>query len=304
MTALLTSALAVLSWGSGRDSVVAKRGRDGEVENLRVAASIATSDNAALRRELDRLLARQHGADLEAGATGRGKASAAGRIKGFDGGSSAPSSHARLRAHTLAARLERFATGSVDGKLAASRRLPGVILEIYDVGPDAFPEVRDAYLEIKDPGVRALILHALVFGHADEVPRFVGSQLEAETDSALRSALVGHVSRLITPSTAPIFEEGLVRVVSSDADEETRLAAIRALRYSESGIVEKALAKALADPSEKVRMAAVQSLPLRSRTLDMLNGNAMSEASREVKEAARCRLLLAGNGPLEDGRLD
>jgi HEAT repeat protein len=120
------------------------------------------------------------------------------------------------------------------------------------------------------------------------------SQLREERDPELRRALMLRASQVATPSGAAIFRDQFLQVLQDDKDSDLRLAAVRGLRYAEGPEAEEALGSAAADPSEEIRLAAVEALASRPDAREELRDLIERDPSTRVREIGRCELLLKG----------
>ena len=287
LVATASLALALISW-IGREETPtstepAAEGASSEVKTLRLALSTAKTENGALRVELDRLLKSNFDK------SGRGNAPADGKQL-QPGAANSSEIAGQLQDLTSAAKeaLARGASGSAAEAITALTRL----------GPQAFPTLRDLYLSSTDPVARRLILPTLIFtGGRDQGLAFVASELEKGSDPALQGSLLLSATNFVTPNTAPALKDQFLRALNDSAiDPSLRGAAVGALRYSKGPDVTEALLGAANDPSENVRLAAIEQLSSRPEARENLQQLLARDPSPRVRQIGECRLLIAGSG--------
>jgi len=253
------------------------------VSALRRELASVAAENVELRAELERLaFASRGGRSDQAPPPSR----PAGRTEGVVD----PSTTERFRDQARGFRDDL--ARSLSGDEPARERAYETLMELLRAGPDAFPALRDSYLSATEPAVRAMMVRALVRGRGNEAAEFVAAELASESDSGVRRALAMHAANLATPDSAPLMAEPLLQILRSTGDGETRLAAIRALRYASGPDVDDALLSAGSDPSEDVRLVAVQLLASRPGHRGPLRRLVEADVSPRVREFGRCQMLL------------
>jgi len=253
------------------------------VSALRRDLDSVSAENMQLRAELERLAAEPRGGrPNEPALTAQTSPRADGSVD--------PQTAESFRGQ--AGRFRDDLARSLAGDGAARERAYETLMELLRAGPDAFPALRDAYLSATDPSLRTVMVRALVRGKGNEVAEFVAAELATESDAGTRRALAVHAADLATPDSAPLLAEPLLQILRSTDDGETRLAAIRALRYASGAEIDEALLSAGSDPSEDVRMVAVQLLASRPERRERLRRLVEADTSARVRQFGRCQILL------------
>lgn len=259
-----------------------------ETKTLRLALATAKSENAALRQELDRLV-------MSAG-SGRAK----GALPGFAPAASgtpaeAPTPSAQLR--ETAEQVKEALSRAAAGDQASARDAAMGLMKLLQGGPGAIGALKEAYLSTADPKARMMMLPTMLFGGGAEARDFVIHQAQTETDPELHRALLVQAATFATPQNADTLKDTFLGTLSSsDGDASTRAAAIRGLRYAQGQDVQEALLAAASDPSEEIRLAAIENLASRPALRDSLRDAVSRDPSGRVREIGQCRLLLAENG--------
>lgn len=250
-----------------------------ELKKLRLALATADAENNALRQELDRIVV-------------RGKQGAAGPATPAAG----PTPVATPRPEALkelGSRLQQSIALAAAGDQGAARDAAMAMMEVLKSGPQAFSILRDTFAATSDPKGRLLMLPTLIFSGGKEARDLLIEQVQTETDPDLHRALINQTANFATPDVAPALQDTFLKTVRSDSDANTRIAAIRGLRYAHTPQADEALLSAASDASPDVRLAAIENLASRPGLRDELRALIDAESSSEVREVAECRLLLA-----------
>ncbi len=259
-----------------------------ELKTLRLALETSKAENAALRHELDRLVGR-----------GRGDAqpASAGTASPAPGGAAPGSSLPPEQLATLSSKLQESLSRAANGDQASAREAAIALMQVLKGGKDAFPALRDAYLATTDPRARLMMLPSMIFGGGEEARELIIDQVKTETDPDLRRTLLLQAAGFATPQYAPALKDTFLQTVTaSDTDATTRAAAIRGLRYARGQEVQEALLAAAADPSDDIRLAAMENLASRPAMRESLRDAIGRETSSRVREIGQCRLLIAESG--------
>ena len=264
-----------------------------KLRKLGLELASSRSENDALRSELDRLLAKPQDGKSEATET---KKPTGQPVEAPTAGASHPPRELLVG---LAERYRDALSRSTAGDERAADEAYEAVIRLVRSGPEAFPVLRDAYLATSDPRLRAVMIRAFGSTLGAEANEFVASQLQTETDPELRAELVAHAAHMVTPTTAPVFRDAFLQALASDSvPAEARTAALRGLRYVRGDLaVDRALLAAAGDPSEEVRLAAIEGLASRPALRSELQGMLTSDPSGRVREIGQCRLLLTESPP-------
>lgn len=252
-----------------------------ELDSLRLALASAMAENSALRRELDHLI----GTDR--------------RQESEDPSSRNENTETKLppaapsRLSGLSSRIVETLSRAAAGDAESARQGAMALLEVLRGGPEALEELRTAYLSTADPKARMMMLPTLIFAGGEAAGDFVAAQARAETDAELRRALVAQAAALATPERAEAMKDVFLEAARAEADPQLRVSAIRGLRYVRGPEAQELLFEAASDPSEDVRLAAIESLASRPGLRKQLRGLLEQESSSHVREIGECRLLLA-----------
>lgn len=253
-----------------------------EERTLRLALSTTELQNAALRAELDRLLASRKEWPAKDDRT---------RHSG-----SAPPPLDSAETSELAARIRDAASrAAAAGDPDSNRRAALALMEAFQRGPESFPALLEAYRAADDPRARRLLLPTLLFLGGHRAPAFLVEQLQSESDPALRRTLLLQSVRYATPRNASEFQGFYLQALQAapSEDREVRAAAIRGLRHAQGAEVERALWAATDDPDERIRIAAIAALAGRPGSRVQLEEIARRESSTRVREVARCSLTVS-----------
>jgi HEAT repeat protein len=263
--------------GTADEALAAKR--------LGLSLQTAQAENQVLRRELDRLsaLVKQSGAGTALG----GSSPAGGK-----GASSRPKDGTLDDlTNLLKEALALAAAGDARAKADAAQ----AVADLIRSGPQAFSALRDVYLATTDPHSRKLLLASMVFSGSAEVKDFVMDQVQNEKDPEVRRTLMTNAARYATRDdlNGGLTSTFVQSIDASDEDPATRAAAVRGLRYAHGTAAPDALMRAANDPSEEVRISAIDVIASRPGGERALQKLASSDASLRVREFAQCRLLIA-----------
>lgn len=256
-----------------------------EAKGSSLALKTAGAENQVLRLELDRLRALTSG--TEGGGPGQ-PASAA--------NAAAPSSAATEGAlEDLARLLKEQLVLAAAGDARAKGEVAQAVFDMLRSRAEAFSALKDVYLGTADANSRKILLASMTFSGSGKVKDFVMDQIRSEKDPEVRRTLMTNAARYATTEdlNAGLASTFIQSVDNRAEDPATRVAAIRGLRHAPGGEAPDALMRAAADPSEEVRIAAIDVLASRpegDRTLEQL---AASDASPRVREFAQCRLVVA-----------
>jgi hypothetical protein len=286
--------LAVAMWrGYDATRTITDLGRadqaQSELQALRSALASARSENAAYRAELDRLLSR-----FDERAATQSRTSETSKAGKPGPAASETAGPAAARFTELAGRYRDRLSRAALGDAAAADEAYAAAIELLRGGELAFPALRDAYLSASDARIKAVMLRSFLVTQGSQAQDFIASQLESETDPDLRDALITKAERMTTPSTATIFRGAFLNALAAETDAETRAAAVRGLRYvPEDAEVDAALLAAAKDPSDDVRLAAMQSLAAKPARHNALADLVRAETNDRVRAIGECRMLLA-----------
>ena len=270
--------------GHGDSPSGASRNSDA-TRRMRVELESARAENDALRSELDRLVEGRRRSEWLAADHAR-------ESHPERADTAAPTDSL----HGIAERYRDALARASSGDTAASDEAYEAALRLFRAGPEAFPALRDAYLSTDDPRVRAVMVRAFGAGLGREAAEFIAEQLRTETDGSVRMELLERASRMSTPTTAPLFRDAFLRIVTSDADVESRIDALGGLRYlRDDHDVDRALVVAATDSSEGVRVAAIEAIATRPELRDELERLIANDPSDHVRRIGECRLLLTGS---------
>lgn len=280
-------ALAAAGWIRPRSSpegaAPAQLADPAEMKTLRLALATSTAENAALRAELDRLLGRGAGAALV-----KDPAAA-----GTPGPTPAVSSE---QLNDLSAKIRESLSRAAVGDQESARDAAVAMLQALQAGPAAFTALRDAYLTTGDPKARMMMLPTMIFGGGEEARKFIIEQVKNETDPELHRSLLTQAAGFATPQYAAELKDTFLQAASADGDPELRAAAIRGLRFAKGQEVQDTLLGAVSDPSEDIRLAAIENLASRPALRERLREAIAQDPSTRVQEIGHCRLLLAEGG--------
>lgn len=254
-----------------------------ELATLRLALSTMNAQNAALRKELDRLIA--SGAEAASGNVSRAAGSTA----------SAPVDGQDVK-ETATRIVDAVSRAAAIGDDRSKREAAMTLMASFQGGAESLPALREAYLSTADPNARKMILPMLMFVGGEGARDLVTEQLRSETDPGLKKALTRLSVKYATPDHAPELKASYLAALHSDADLETRISALRGLRYAEGPDVQEALIGAATDASEAVRLAAIDSLSSRPAMREHLQEIVQAESSPQLREIGECQLRLSGDG--------
>lgn len=273
----LVLALSLSGGRSQRSTAPGESPESQELRTLRLALSTATTENAALRTELDRLLTKRPAARATS--------------PGGEGGASGQQS-AGPEASELAGRIRDAITRAASvGDDESKRQAAMSLMQAFQQGPEGFPALRDAYLATEDPKAKTMLLPTLMFVGGEEARDLVLDQVHSVADPELRNALTILSVRYATPEHAPALKDVYLRELGSE-DARLRTASIRGLRYAKGKDVQEALLSAAADPSEDIRLAAIEGLASRPALHEELRGLIERDASPRVREIGHCQMLV------------
>ncbi|MGH7818170.1 MAG: HEAT repeat domain-containing protein [Candidatus Binatia bacterium] len=274
---LLLALSASLREPGGRTPAAAESAESAELRTVRLALSTARAENSALRTELDRLLTKRPAGGAKTATPGAAP-------------SEAPASpeHADL-ARRISDNVTRAATvGDEESKRQAAMSL----MQAFQQGAGGFPAVRDAYLATEDPKAKAMLLPTMMFIGGEEARDLVLDQVHSVTDPELRKSLTILSVRYATPEHAGALKDVYLKDLDSD-DPRLRTAAIRGLRYAKGKDVQQALLSVAADPSEDIRLTAIETLASRPALHEQVRALIEQESSPRIREIGQCQLLVS-----------
>ncbi|MGH7856402.1 MAG: HEAT repeat domain-containing protein, partial [Candidatus Binatia bacterium] len=209
------------------------------------------------------------------------------------GGAPGPQSAPVAEPSELAGRIrDAISRAASDGDDEAKREAAMSLMQAFQQGPEGFPALRDAHLATEDPKAKTMILPTLMFVGGEEARDLVLDQVHSVTDPELRSSLTILSVRYATPEHASALKDVYLKELGSE-DPRLRTAAIRGLRYAKGKDVQEALLSAAADPSEDIRLAAIEMLASRPALHEEIRGLIEREASPRVREIGRCQMLVS-----------
>ena len=288
---LLTAAGTVLlaaTWLAGGDGArsdgeeSAVEDRPADLRALRTELATATAENAALRSELDRLVG-----------SGQARPSGSRPASGGAAAAVAPPPFEVTGGTELASRISESLSRAAVGDQESAREGAMALLQALQQGPAAMEALRDAYISTGDPKARLMMLPTMLFGGGEAAREFVIEQAKAETDPELRRALLTHAAGFATPGNARELKDTFLDVLADEEDPTLRHAAIRGLRFARGKEVQERLLAAVQDPSEDIRLAAIEGLASRRGLRRQLEDAIAQDPSSRVREVGECRLLLA-----------
>jgi hypothetical protein len=247
---------------------------------LKAALASANAANEALRRELDRLRT--------------GPATSSGAESGGASATTPPSDGKgpTIEQEQIGKRLQDALARMEAGDTAAKAEAAQAVLALLQSGPGAGPVLRDAYLNSHETLGKALVIGSMAFANASETKDLVIDQVQSEKDPVLRQVLMKQAAKYATPEVANALQGTFIQSVDSTDDAQTRIAAIRGLRYASGADGVQALMHAAADPSEDVRLAAIDVLLARQPQDPMLAQLIANDASPRVREFAHCQQVV------------
>jgi hypothetical protein len=249
-----------------------------ELKTLRLALATETAENTALRGELDRLVGQMGSARPVGSAPPAG---------------TAPSGAAAPGGSELSNRISEALSRAASGDADAAKDGATAMLQALQGGPESAQALREAYLNTADPKARLMMLPTMIFGGGEAAREFIVEQAKMETDPELRAALLKQASGFATPKYAESLKDTFLQTASSEEDAEVRAAAIRGLRYAKGEDVQNALLAAASDPSEEIRLAAIENIASRPALREQLRDTLAQDPSSRVREIGECRLLLS-----------
>ena len=252
-----------------------------EIGALKIALASANATNDAIRHELDRLR------------MARGSASAAGGgggalTAGADSDTKGPTTEQQEMGKRLKDALAHMETGDAASKAEAAK----AVWALLQSGPGAGAVLRDAYLNTHDTLGKTLVVGSMAFANAPEAKDLVIDQVQSEKDPLLRQVLMKQAAKYATPDVANALASTFVQSVDSTDDPQTRIAAIRGLRYASGAVGSQALMRAAADPSEDVRVTAIDVLLARHPQDPTLLELIANDTSPRVREFAHCQQVV------------
>ena len=256
---------------------------DAELRSLKLELAASRGENQALRRELDRLV-------------GGGRARNSERTNARSDATPLPlNDDARFQQLTkrLQETLSRFGAGDREAAQTAAVDLLSVVRE----GSRALPALVDVYMGLSNPEAKKIMLAPMLFIGGPEAREFILNQAETETDPTLKKFLLDTVAKSATPDIADRFAPSFVDRLQSDDDANARLLAVRGLRYAQTPEAQNALLKAVHDPDDNVRLAAMDVLASRPKMRAQLREFAAADPSPHVREVAQCSLMVAESIP-------
>jgi len=281
---ILFAASAWLGWSPRFESTLGNAASASQdVATLRVALASANAANESMRQELDRLraLARPPASDGRA------------RKAGDDSTHAGPDETQQEIGKRLKDALERTAQGDPAARAEAAKE----IWKLLRTGAGAGAVLRDAYLATTDARARTLLLASMTLSDSPETKDFVIDQVHGEKDPQLRRVLMGQAAKYATADMAAALAPTFVQSIDSAEDPQTRIAAIRGLRYAPGSDAPAALMRAATDPSEDVRIAALDVLASRPRGQETMLELIRNDPSPRVREFAECRAVIAKEIP-------
>ena len=252
-----------------------------ENRSLRAIVVELRSDGFALRAELDRLLAKVRAP--------RGPEAGTASAPAAEGATSAPDLAQQVR--SISDDIGRLSADIATGDRDAMKVLFQRISQLQAMGPEALPALMESFSQATDPAVRRVLgsLIAMKGGAAEE--QFLLSAAEQESDPQMKQALLANAGVLGGGGTSRAKEELLAMASSSDTTE--RANAIRGFTDFSDPDTAATMHKALADGSEEVRLAALDSLmrdpDYRVEALEI----AARDPSTRIRGIAECRERIA-----------
>jgi len=254
-----------------------------EVNTLKATLASANAMNDTLRKELDRM--RATSAKGPGGAFGL---PGGGGMAGTGGAGNAPSADQQEIGNRLKDALSRAQTDPT-----AAAQVATTLFELLRTGPGSVDLLRDAYVNTTDPRSKKLLLMSMAFSGSQETRDFVADQLQTEKDPQVRQVLVGQAAQAATGDLAKTLAPTFIQTIDSTDDLQTRIAAVRGLRYAPGADAPGALMRAAADPSDEMRIAAIDVLASRPGDSQMVQQLLANDPSPRVREFAQCRMLVA-----------
>lgn len=259
-----------------------------ELKTLRLALETSKAENGALRQELDRLVGRSQREEPRP---------AAGAESNAPGGTPKAPTLPPERLAEISSRLQESLTRAANGDPASAREAAMTLMQVLQNGKAGFSALRDAYLATADPRARMMMLPTMIFGGGEDAREFIVEQVKVESDPELQRSLLAQAAGFATPQYAPALKDTFLQAAASpDVDATTRAAALRGLRYAKGDDVQETLLAATSDPSEEIRLAAIENLATRPAMRESLRDAIGRDPSSRVREIGQCRLLIADSG--------
>jgi HEAT repeat protein len=252
-----------------------------ENRSLRAIVVELRSDGFALRAELDRLLAKaraQHGREA-------GTASA----PATEGATSAPDLSQQVR--SISDDIGRLSAEMATGDRDATKVLFQRISQLQAMGPEALPALMASFSEATDPAVRRVLASMIAMKGSATEEQFLLSAAERESDPQMKQALLANAGVLGGGGTSRAKDELLA--MASSSDTTVRANAIRGFTDLSDPETATTVQEALADGSEEVRLAAVDSLMRDPAYRDEALEIAARDPSTRIRDIAECRARIA-----------